>query len=113
MSDFDRQPVHTVYGGAHLFRAGTAPRLGELARAALDTWAADEGVLARAVGLDPAVAGVVEARVRDKLAREPVEDFRVDFEDGGSRQYVVIAVGGHSSAGTRLGDYLMAFALER
>ena len=26
-----RQPVHTVYGGAHLFEAGTARRLGELA----------------------------------------------------------------------------------
>ena len=27
------------------------------------------------------------------------------------RQYVVIAAGGHSSAGTKLGDYLVAFAL--
>ena len=26
-----RQPVHTVYGGAHLFRADTARRFGELA----------------------------------------------------------------------------------
>ena len=26
-----RQPVHTVYGGAHLFKAETTPRLGELA----------------------------------------------------------------------------------
>ena len=33
----DRQPVHTVYGGAHLFRAETTRRLGALA---LDAMAA-------------------------------------------------------------------------
>ena len=27
-----RQPVHTVYGGAHLFQAGIAQRLGQLAQ---------------------------------------------------------------------------------
>ena len=30
-----RQPVHTVYGGAHLFRADTAKRLGQVAERAL------------------------------------------------------------------------------
>jgi quinoprotein glucose dehydrogenase len=29
------------------------------------------------------------------------------------RQYVVIAAGGHSSAGTRFGDHLIAYALPR
>ena len=52
-----RQPVHTVYGGAHLFKADTASRLGSLARRALE-------------------------EVAEKLKREPVEDFRADFEDG-------------------------------
>jgi hypothetical protein len=37
----DRQPVHTVYGGAHLFRSDTARKLGELALAALDEHAPD------------------------------------------------------------------------
>ena len=32
-----RQPVHTVYGGAHLFKSDTTPRLGALARRALET----------------------------------------------------------------------------
>jgi len=32
------------------------------------------------------------------------------YEYGG-RQYVVIAAGGHSSAGTKFGDYVIAFAL--
>jgi len=30
-----RQPVHTVYGGGHLFRADTAAKLGEVARRSL------------------------------------------------------------------------------
>ena len=38
--------------------------------------------------------------------------FRAAFEDGSARQYVVIAAGGHARAGTRLGDSLVAFALE-
>jgi quinoprotein glucose dehydrogenase len=38
--------------------------------------------------------------------------YRVDFADGSARQYVVIAAGGHARAGTRLGDELVAFALE-
>ena len=37
----DRQPVHTFYGGAHLFKADTAPRLGAMAIAALDEYAPD------------------------------------------------------------------------
>lgn len=38
--------------------------------------------------------------------------YRVEFEDGSVRQYVVIAAGGHSTAGTKLGDHLVAFALD-
>jgi glucose dehydrogenase len=38
--------------------------------------------------------------------------YRAEFEDGSVRQYVLIAAGGHSFAGTRLGDYLVAFALD-
>ncbi len=38
--------------------------------------------------------------------------YRVEFEDGSTRQYVLIAAGGHARAGTRMGDHLVAFALE-
>ena len=80
----ERQPIHTVYGGAHLFKSSTAPKLGELATGALNTYGADPVEFARDIGLDidPASAEVVHARVVEKLAREPVEDFRIDFEDG-------------------------------
>src|SRR6185369_17859058 len=46
-----RQPVHTVYGGAHLFKSDSAPRLGKVAERALAENASDFTVFARAVGL--------------------------------------------------------------
>src|SRR5579864_9293761 len=46
-----RQPVHVVYGGAHLFRAGISKRLGELALKALEEFAPDAFTFARAIGL--------------------------------------------------------------
>ena len=109
-----RQPVHVVYGGAHLFRANTTKRLGELALRSLDEFAPDFVTFAKAVRLpksdrfsaspgaadsiaqsigndlealrrnDPSAwfAHTVYRRVREKLQREPIEDFRIDFEDG-------------------------------
>jgi citrate lyase beta subunit len=47
----DRQPVHTVYGGAQLFKSDSAVKLGEVARRSLREHAPDFTVLARAVGL--------------------------------------------------------------
>src|SRR5919107_306582 len=111
---FKRQPVHTVYGVAHLFKSDTTPRLGALARKTLETYAPNFAVFARALQLagheelpdsvsdDSSVRAAVErdeagfqkehpgvwlahkvyARVAEKLRREPVEDFRIDFEDG-------------------------------
>ncbi len=80
--DGRRQPVHTVYGGAQIFKRNTATRLGSLARAALDQYGPDAATFANAIGLDEQLAEPVYDRVRDKLSREPVEDFRIDFEDG-------------------------------
>jgi citrate lyase beta subunit len=78
-----RQPVHTVYGGAHLFNADTAQKLGRAALRALEEYAADSDQLASAVGLaDEQLAAHVHGRIFDKLRAEPVEDFRIDFEDG-------------------------------
>lgn len=109
-----RQPVHTVYGGAHLFRADSSDRLGALARRSLDQFAPDFIAFARAIGLPGAdelpdspadaddminllendsnrtrrdnkplwLAYTIYKRVNEKLRREPVEDFRIDFEDG-------------------------------
>ena len=107
-----RQPVHTVYGGAHLFKATTTRRLGELALESFRTYGkdpiefalgvgfvpsselsgVDAAALARAYASDPEtlrqrhpthwLAARVHDRVLQKLEREAVEDFRIDFEDG-------------------------------
>jgi citrate lyase beta subunit len=112
-----RQPVHTVYGGAHLFKSDSAARLGALARRSLDQFAPDFLTFAKAIGLPGAeqlpdsleedgelpalierlgvapddvraenksawLAHSIYTRVTEKLRREPVEDFRIDFEDG-------------------------------
>ncbi len=76
-----RQPIHTVYGGAHLFKSDTAKKLGELALRSLD-FASEPGLFAEVIGVRGALAGKVFERVREKLEREAVEDFRIDFEDG-------------------------------
>lgn len=77
-----RQPVHTVYVPADAFAAGTVRAWGDRALAALDEHAPDAGALARILGLPEDLAGPVHDRVRAKLEREPVEDLRIDFEDG-------------------------------
>ena len=81
-----RQPVHTVYGGAQVFKADTAARLGALARRALEEYAPEPAVFAAAIGLPEGLGPRIFGRVVEKLSREPVEDYRIDFEDGyGSR----------------------------
>ena len=109
----DRQPVHTVYGGANLFKADTCVRMGEIALNNLQTYAPNFVELARVLqlknhehlpGSEKAIAAFTarldaltpEARKQEpawlaysvynkivqKLQREAVEDFRIDFEDG-------------------------------
>jgi citrate lyase beta subunit len=77
-----RQPVHVVYGGAQLFRQDTCRKLGALAQKALADHAPDAGAFARILDLPEHVANAVYDRVARKLAREAVEDYRIDFEDG-------------------------------
>ncbi len=71
-----RQPVHTCYVPADAVVPGLAQRWGEDALAALDEHGLPD------LGLDPAIADQVLPRVRAKLATQPVEDLRVDAEDG-------------------------------
>ena len=110
----ERQPVHTVYGGAQLFKADTARKMGGLALKALQDYAPNFVAFAKALELrgsetlpdslseidtleaalqkdpqtvhetrEPAwLAYMVYQRVIEKLEREAVEDFRIDFEDG-------------------------------
>lgn len=79
-----RTPVSVLYGGAQRFSRSTPAKLGSLARAFQARWVPDPGSLAAAVGLDEVkvdTGRVFELLVR-KLEHEPVEDLRIDFEDG-------------------------------
>jgi len=109
----DRQPVHTVYGGANLFKSDTCVKMGEIALKSLQTYAPNFVVLADVLQLpgfldlpssekkieklvkkldrmsetkrkeDPAwLPYSVYNKIIKKLKKEPVEDFRIDFEDG-------------------------------
>ena len=77
-----RQPVHTVYGGAHLFKSDTAVRLGQLAVKSFEQFGQDAERFGSAIGIPDDLRNTVYGRVREKLGREAVEDFRIDFEDG-------------------------------
>ncbi len=78
----ERQPVHTVYGGAQLFSASTPARLGELAKDFASRWAGRPAEFESILGLEAGLAERVHGAVMAKLEQEPVEDFRIDFEDG-------------------------------
>ena len=77
-----RQPVHTVYVPADRVESGLAAAWGAAALAALDEHAADPAAMAAVLGLAPAMVEEVWPLVRSKLEREPIEDLRVDTEDG-------------------------------
>jgi citrate lyase beta subunit len=109
----DRQAVHTVYGGANLFKSDTCVKMGEIALKNLQTYAPNFVVLANVLKLDghehlPHLEKDIEElthkldalseadrkketawlsysvykKIIQKLEIEPVEDFRIDFEDG-------------------------------
>src|SRR5918997_822353 len=77
-----RQPVHTVYVPADRFSADVPGLWGRAALDLLDEHAPTASALADATGMPGPLVGEVYDRVRAKLEREPVEDLRVDFEDG-------------------------------
>ena len=103
----NQQPLHTVYGGAHLFKSNLVEKLGNTAKKIFLGYAPDSVTLSQALQLkgwnklpeNPAgkkwlleqlpenyepswLAETVWSRVLKKLDQEPVEDFRIDFEDG-------------------------------
>ncbi len=84
--DGRRQPVHTVYVPADRVRADLVPAWGAAARAALDQHAESASAFAAAVGADVDAVADVWPLVLAKLESEPIEDLRIDLEDGyGSR----------------------------
>ena len=97
-----RQAVHTVYGGAHLFKSDSTGKLGAVALRALQEFAPDAAALQQVLNTQwtPEFAEKLYQRVVGKLTREPIEDFRLDFEDGyGNR--LDSEEDGHAAEGAR------------
>jgi citrate lyase beta subunit len=109
----DRQAVHTVYGGANLFKSDTCKKMGAIALKSLQTYAPNFVALADVLQLEgflelPSSENKIKKlekkldkmsekkrkeesawlpysvynKIVRKLKTEPVEDFRIDFEDG-------------------------------
>ena len=92
-----RQPVHTVYVPADRYRSTVCRDWGNAALTTLDEHSSIFAALVDEQGAD---AVDLESRVRTKLVNEPVEDLRVDFEDGyGARSDEV--EDGHASSAAR------------
>src|SRR5207247_866097 len=68
--------------GAHLFTPDITAKLGAIALKALRGHAPDAATLAQVLAMDASLAARIYPRVVAKLEREPVEDYRIDFEDG-------------------------------
>ena len=78
-----RQPVQVLYVPADRITAELPTTLGAEAGRLLDAHAPDARTFARAIGIEVGpLAEDVRQRVAVKLATEPIEDLRVDLEDG-------------------------------
>jgi citrate lyase beta subunit len=88
-----RSPIQVFYVGAHLFSAGTVQKVASTALQTLERFAPDASTFA-ALAIGKSVFQDQEGesdlsfdpstyeRMRKKLQCEPIEDLRIDFEDG-------------------------------
>lgn len=96
-------PASVLYGGAHLFREGMFQKLGALARATFEGYVRSASDVVAVVGEAHAErAESIRARVAGKLSRAPLEDVRIDFEDG----YGVRSDADEDADATRTGELL-------
>ena len=79
--DGRRQPVHTVYVSGDCYTPPLPRQWGDAALALVNEHGG-MAALCDQLGLDPELSEQVAERVTAKLARNPIEDLRLDFEDG-------------------------------
>jgi citrate lyase beta subunit len=77
-----RQPLQTLYVPADRVTRSTVPEFGAEAARLLEAHAPDAPAFEDAFGAPADVAEPTRSRTLAKLERQPVEDLRVDFEDG-------------------------------
>lgn len=77
-----RQPVHTVYVPGDRYDEKTVAEWSAESGRVLAEHGGSAAETAEAFGLTPGLADQIYDRVTAKLAAEPIEDLRIDFEDG-------------------------------
>ncbi|KYH44928.1 aldolase/citrate lyase family protein [Branchiibius sp. NY16-3462-2] len=82
----DRQPIHTVYVPGDRVSADLPRAWGDEALRLLTAYAPDAATLAAALGEPVADIEPIYPLIVAKLQREPIEDLRIDFEDGYGRR---------------------------
>ncbi len=82
-----KQPMHTLYGGAHLFTESTPEKVKQIASGYFSRYVASKKELTEIFGItDFSIAGELFEKISNKLNTTCLEDYRIDFEDGyGSR----------------------------
>lgn len=77
-----RQPVHTVYVPGDRYDEKTVSEWSAESGRVLAEHAGSSAEVADSFDLEPGLADEIYDRVTAKLAAEPIEDLRIDFEDG-------------------------------
>ena len=104
-----RQPVHTVYVPGDRYSDKTVAQWSAESVAALDEFGGSAAEVASVFGLGSDAVAAIYDRVRAKLTEEPIEDLRIDFEDGygnrpdGDEDAAVVAAAGALAATVRDG----------
>jgi len=85
-SDSVPRPVHTVYGGAHIFKRDLVSKFKLHANSLIQKYAAEPSpffeMLGEPISLDSTARTRAYQHMLAKLASDPIEDYRIDFEDG-------------------------------
>jgi citrate lyase beta subunit len=81
-----RQPIHTCYVPADKLSATTPADWGTTALRTIEEHTPTAASFAQAVGCQESSVSEIFDRIKEKLVREPIEDLRIDFEDGYGRR---------------------------
>lgn len=81
--------MHTVYGGAHLYKTDTVTKLQSKARESFTTLVPEETTLAKVFNIHAEsqskttwLTHTVYQKIKHRLEGASIQDFRIDFEDG-------------------------------
>ena len=78
-----KQPMHTLYGGAHLFSKSTPGKVKEIALKYFSAYIRNPSDLSSIINIhDDKIAEELFKKVSAKLNAACLEDYRIDFEDG-------------------------------